>query len=29
MDDEEDRAADAALERRGIDPELAKAASRG
>ena len=29
MDDEEDRAADAALEERGIDPERAKAASRG
>ena len=29
MDDEEDQAADVALEQRGIDPERAKAASRG
>jgi peptide deformylase len=29
MDEEQDQAADAELERRGIDPERAKAASRG
>jgi hypothetical protein len=29
MDDEQDQAADAELERRGIDPARAKAASRG